>query len=422
MRLMMGVFLVMIVACAVPAPGAAQQLGRQISLGAVSEGGIFDPSLADTAPGREAWMSYSAVDPSSRWPRQNKRSVTTRLAYSNDAGATWTDVGYRINNSKDVTIASKAGTWNSEVPSLVFDPSAPEEERWRLFWHHYLQVNGDGQFQNGWIGYKNAATPQGLRSAREIKLFGGKAYNTANDEESSDTGSPLGGRPVIKIEKLSPDLNMCVALSEPGAMATPSGLYLSLVCYRPKIANPIGLLGIGMFGVTSNVILLKCDAPCHAASSGAWKYVATVMTADDAKSAGFESYSASDLFGQNNRAYLIVSPVTNGPFPNSYNGCRVFRFANLATGELERNHGNLQPITEIHGVPGSFNGACTYQPAVTASGFMYSQLKIVNSAPHFQIYQTGITLPGATSIRKMEGSLADLMAVALRRTRSRFTY
>ena len=46
----------------------------------------------------------------------------------------------------------------------MFDPYAPLPERWKLFWHHYLRVTEGGQFQNGWIGYKSADTPQALRS------------------------------------------------------------------------------------------------------------------------------------------------------------------------------------------------------------------------------------------------------------------
>ena len=53
--------------------------------------GAFDPSLADTPAGERAWMSYSAVDPSPRWPQKNTRTITTRLAYSDDGGRTWND-------------------------------------------------------------------------------------------------------------------------------------------------------------------------------------------------------------------------------------------------------------------------------------------------------------------------------------------
>ncbi len=372
--------------------GSAQQVGTLVSIPAVAHGGIFDPSLAATPPGQRAWMSYSAVNPSPRWPGRNTRTISTRLAYSDDAGATWTDGGSRINDVNDVAIGSQAGTWVNEVSSIVFDPFAPTEGRWKLFWHHYLQVEGKGQLQNGWIGFKSAATPLKLRGAREIKLFGARGYNRANDNLGAVTGAPLGGAPVIKVHELSKDLSSCLALSEPGAMATRSGIYLSLTCYQPKVASPIGLLGLGLFGISDSVILLKCTSPCRPTSPGAWRFVATLLTVDDAKAAGFIAYSAPALFAQHGSSYLIASPITNQPGENSYNGCQVFRFANLESGQLERDHAMPRVIQEVQGGPGTFNGACTYQPSVTASGFMYSQLKISGSTPFFQIFQTGMGL------------------------------
>src|SRR5437899_1198386 len=125
--------------------GAANQLGTPVTIPGVAERGIFDPSIAATPLGQRAWMSYSAVNPSRRFPDRNTRVIGTRLAYSDDAGATWNDAGSTVNETKDVALGSKAGTWVSEVSSLVFDPAAPPEERWKLFWHHYLHVNEEGQ-------------------------------------------------------------------------------------------------------------------------------------------------------------------------------------------------------------------------------------------------------------------------------------
>jgi len=372
--------------------GAANQLGTLVTIPGVAERGIFDPSIAATPPGQRAWMSYSAVNPSRRFPDRNTRVISTRLAYSDDAGATWNDAGSTINETKDVPIGSKAGTWVSEVSSLVFDPSAPPEERWKLFWHHYLHVNEEGQFQNGWIGLKSASAPMQLLTAREIKLFGARGYNADNNNPGGDNGSPVAGAPVIKVHEINSELGMCVALSEPAALATSSGLYLALTCYRPNVNNPIGLLGMALFGVSNTTILLRCDSKQGAPNPRAWSYLGTVLTVDDAKSAGFIAYSAPDLFAEGDGVYLIASPVTNRPGKNAYNGCRVFRFADLGTARLERENGLPRTIQEINGRPESFNGACTYQPTVTRSGFMYSQLEINNSRPYFRIFQTGVGL------------------------------
>ena len=81
------------------------------------------------------------IDFSRRFPHQraNQRTITTRLAYSDDQGATWTDLGSRINDISEPPAGSKAQTWVNEVSSLVYDPYAPQPERWKLFWHHYLR-------------------------------------------------------------------------------------------------------------------------------------------------------------------------------------------------------------------------------------------------------------------------------------------
>ena len=43
-----------------------------------------------------------------------------------------------------------------------------------------------------------------------------------------------------KVQKLASALEQCAALSEPGLLAKPDALYLSLICFKPKL---LGLLG-----------------------------------------------------------------------------------------------------------------------------------------------------------------------------------
>lgn len=382
--------LIVLVILACPAfPAGAQPPqppGTIISLPPVSTWGVFDPSEADTAPGQRAWMSYSAVDPSPTWPA--KRIVTTRLAYSDDMGATWTDMGTRVNDISEIP-GLKARTWFSEVSSLVFDPYAPPQEQWKLFWHHYLAVNEVGQNQNSWIGYKSADSPQALAGAKEIKLFGALGYDAVNDDPQSKTHPPVGGPPVVEIYNLHHSDRTCVALTEPGAMATQSGLYISLVCYVPRVQHFIGLLGMGLFGQKGHVITLKCDNPCNPVSPAAWRYVSTMLTDKDAKSVGYKEYSAPDLFSQDGSAYLMVSPTSDEPGEGSYNGCDIYRFSSLETGTLEKDdRGKPRIIGKVQGNPNTFNGACTYRTAVAASGFLYSELKL-KRRPFFQIFQTG---------------------------------
>ena len=77
----------------------------------------------------------------------------------------------------------------------------------------------------------------------------------------------------------------------------------------------------------------------------AWKFVATLLVNNDAQSIGFERFSAPDLFTQGDDTYLWVSPGSDSPFEDSYNGCRAFRFASLVDGQLTTNADDELPVT-----------------------------------------------------------------------------
>ena len=70
---------------------------------------------------------------------------------------------------------------------------------------------------------------------------------------------------------------------------------------------------MGLVGVKARLIMLKCDSPCHPASSGAWRYIGTMLTDDDARAVGFRGYSAPDLFAKGGGTDLMVTPVSDKP-------------------------------------------------------------------------------------------------------------
>ncbi len=131
--------------------------------------GVFDPSLTSANGQTRVWMAYSEVQASPTWPTQNDHVVRTRLARTDDLGGTFTDAAANPTSFLDVTLPlaplNNAGTWVAEVSSLVWDEGAADGERWKLFFHHYLLINGVRHFEHGWIGMKRAATPELLGSA-----------------------------------------------------------------------------------------------------------------------------------------------------------------------------------------------------------------------------------------------------------------
>ena len=355
----------------------------RIQFASIGSRGIFDPSLTQDAGTGRLWMSYSAVNPSVMWPTQNLNVVTTRLAFSDNGGTSWVEAGTTINNALDVTIPlappNNAGTWHHEVSKLVYDhdPAAPVNARWRLFWHHYLIVNDQRLFEHGWIGYKEASTPTGLAGATERKLFGALGYDAANNMQGGTTGSPVGGAPLIAFHTaFHQDLSGCAVLSEPGVVATASGLYLSILCGEAAPA------------LNHRIVLMRCANPCDPTQATNWAYVRTIFQDVDAVAVGALNFSATDLFESGGKIYLMISPATNTPIPDAYNGCFVYEFSDIVTGTLT---GGGTGITQIAGTPGSFNGACAYHAGATTAGFLYGEV-LLTAPDLFRIFMSGRTL------------------------------
>lgn len=356
-------------------PGTSvAKLHTQIKFSGIGAHGLGDPSIAMDPTTNRLWMSYSSVDPSVLWPTQNRDAVGIRLAYSDDQGKSWVDAGVAVNPFLDVTTVlpapNNAGTWNSEVSRIVYDPAAANaNERWKIFWSHYLEINGNRNFEHGWIGYKAASTPQGLATATEVKLFGAAGYDSSNNTQNGNTGSPVGGAPAIYFQNLHADLHNCLVLTEPGVLATNSALYLSVMCAENG---------------NSRIVLMKCVSPCNVTSAADWQYVGTTFQNSDATSLGYLSFSGPELFEENGIYYLSVTPVNNTPFPNAYHGCMIYRFANINVGKLT---GSPTAIKTISGTTGSFNGACGYHPSAIG-GFMYIQA-FPSETEKFRIFASG---------------------------------
>lgn len=346
----------------------------------IGANGIFDPSLGQAPGASQIFMSYTAVEPSPKWPEQNPQVTSTRLAVSSDSGATWTDQALLV-NFKDVTLAGRspgnAGTWISEVSSIVYDPTAPSSQRWKLMFMHFLIVNGKSEIDDLWIGLKMASSAAGLRTASEIKLFAGAYYNTANNKANGTTRSPLGGAPAIALDtEYSADLNGCV-FAEPGMATTSSALYLAIVCNKSPFER--------------KVALFKCASPCTPTTAASWKYLGSTLDTADAALFGYdEGFSASNLVIANDTFYVIVTPQSSTPWEGHYNGCMIFPFDDIETATIARlENGAPRHVAQVDGTPGSFNGACTYLPAASAAGVIYSELNLTG-LPYFRMLMSGV--------------------------------
>ena len=353
---------------------------QQILLDSQSEIGIFDPNLAAKSNDNSIWMSYSEVTKSILWPGQNNHVVSTKLAVSNNQGEDWLEVAV-LSSTEDVAVQLaaplNAGTWVSEVSSLVYDKGANEQEKWKLIWHHYLQINGDRKLEHGWFGYKSAASPQELATAEEIKLFAGFGYDSVNNTANSITQTPVAGAPKIMFSQLHNDLSACIIATEPSLYSTESALYLSFTCIEINPNN-------------NRIVLLNCSQPCDISQPQSWKYVKTLLNNNNAISLGFEKFSATDLFESNGNTYLWATPISSSPFDEAYNGCVGYQFSDLTTGNLINDNDKPKPVLQLSGLENTFYGACAYHEEATKAGVIIGEV-FPTQTEVFRMFKTEVS-------------------------------
>ncbi|MES9947226.1 MAG: hypothetical protein ABW080_19935 [Candidatus Thiodiazotropha sp.] len=339
--------------------------------------GVFDPAPAwDGAS--TLWMSHSSVNWSNDDPLLSQ--VHTRIAMSQDGGANWVDVGVDPNRSHllpdfQATVGTDTfwATWRFEVSRLFHDPyDSDANRRWKMLWHRVVAIGNPAPtplFQNSWIGYSSAASPDGTWSD-ERKLFTGSLYNSADMD-------PIIGPPEFPLDTaFSSDLSGCTVYTEPGVLARDEGIYISLQCTGER-----------------KIVLLRCDrgfATCA--------YLGDLLTADDAAAFSLSDhpidfYAAPELVDTSTATYLIVTGVEEGVGADiRYNGCLVFRISDLANAVVERSAGLPVLVTRVNGSSGSFNGACGYDLNDSVDGIIYSEFT-PDSTPRFHLFSSQVALP-----------------------------
>ena len=365
--------------------------------------GIFDPSVTrDPATGR-LWMSYSSVDTSIYYPSSQYWAVSIRLAFSDDNGASWQDAGVVVAPSVETLVgplteahptasipAGSQGIWQSETSSLIYDPSAPPSERWKLIWMQYLNANLTSYFADyGWIAMSAAPTPLALETATPIKLFGGAGLQADSSITVAPVFSPTAGAPALQLNTdLTPtvggadtaELTLCI-FAEPGLHATDTALYLAIFC-ADATTMPI----------TEYLVYFKCASPCNMTDAASWEYLGRLLTPADAQSAtGDDHYQAPALVEKNGNTYLLVTPVDTS-VDNRYNGCRLYEFNNIDISQLRSQSGQLLEAARIDGIAGTHHGACAAYNGLDG-GMLFSQFEPAAVVETFNIYKSQISLP-----------------------------
>jgi len=365
--------------------------------------GIFDPSVArDPGTGR-LWMSYSSVQTSVYYVSSTYWAVSIQLAYSDDNGVNWQDAGAMVapkverllgpmteNHPTGSIPVNSQGIWQNEMSSIIYDPSAPLAERWKLIWVQYLNANLTSFFaDHSWIVMKTASTPQQLANATAVKLFGGAGLQADGSNTGAPVYSPTGGVPAIQLNtdltqalggaNLA-ELNLCV-FAEPGLHATSSAVYLAVFC-ADATTNP----------VTEYLVYFRCSSPCNMTSATSWEYLGRLLTPAGALAVtGKDHFQAPTLVEKNTKTYLIVTPVdtTSG---SRYAGCRVYEFDDVNSNQLRRNNGQLVEVARIDGETNTHNGACAAYSGLDG-GVLLSQRDAASQTETFTIYKSQVGLP-----------------------------
>lgn len=382
---------------------AVARTPEQVTFSGAGDLGIFDPSVTrDPGTGR-LWMSYSSVGTSIYYVSSLYWAVSIRLAFSDDNGVSWQDAGVVVAPKVETLLgpmtstpatpsipANSQGIWQSETSSLIYDPSAPVAERWKLIWFQYLNANLTSFFaDHSWIAMKMAATPLGLAAAPPVKLFGGAGLQSDGSNTGSPVFSPTGGTPATQLNtdltqsvgaaNLA-DLNLCV-FAEPGLHATSSAVYLAIFC-ADATTNPI----------TEYLVYFRCNSPCNMTSAASWEYLGRLLTPADAQAAtGDDHFQAPALVEKIGKTYLVITPVdtTSG---NRYNGCRVYEFSDVNSNQLRRNSGQLVEVARIDGDGSTHNGACAAYSGLNG-GILLSQFEPAATVETFKIYKSQVGLP-----------------------------
>lgn len=339
--------------------------------GAPATNGVFDAALTQDASAG-LWMSYSVVNVLSSDPTLLR--INTRIASSSDAGSGWTDAGVTLNTASNVQVPDNEGittdaVWQYEVSRILYDPNATPSPNWKIFWHRYPQANrtaAERLFQHGWIGVTTAPAVTGPWST-ERKLLVGSLYDPA-------TAATLGA-PEYTSASLA--ISDCPIFTEPGALSIANNLYISLKCTG---------------GSVGKVVLLRCNNDLTGCT-----YRGNLLVDSEAAQFtpsgqdAYDGFSATELVTVNGVHYLIVTPTRD----DAYRGCLVFEIVDVTANPvvLARVGGAPELITSVAQTLETFNGACGYAPAASASGIIFGEVLPLGSSLQFSLYGSGVNLP-----------------------------
>ncbi len=233
------------------------------------------------------------------------------LAKSVDGGKTWTFVEH-FNEGKEAVFDLDGkkipGMWRNEVASLAYDFG---DEKWKLVAHKYFikkpyyDYAGLKLYDDMYISYREANSPEELDDAEEVNLFGASKAQTAAKYILND---------------LNESLKDVTGYSEPGLFYKNGVLYMSLSSFHMN---------------KDLKHLYKRDTVFLLASynhGDSWEFVNTLIDYKSSRALGYNTMTGTSIAEQDGRVFLLVAPITN-----KHAGTLIIEFEDLKTGKLKKD-------------------------------------------------------------------------------------
>lgn len=307
--------------------------------------GYADPSLAHV-PGRaRIWMAYS-------WPhflgegRRTLVGVDTHLAFSDDAGATWSfeRALWKSEQVRDPVTGLPTYANTETVALEAARGQGRAADRWFSARTRYVAspLNGLIRPETYEVRIAAASRPSALAEARDVALGIRTPYNDVD----------------VDLARLAPNLRGC-SLSNPALELVAGELFLALQCQR--------YMKDGSRDLEREGIALFSTRPSGRPAAWPWRYRGMLAGRRDAVALGGDTLQAIDLSRAAGGAILAIVTVTRDSQASfdDHLGCAVLEVQSLARARLARSGGAPAPLGWVRAsdLAPTGPGTCSYDAA-----------------------------------------------------------
>lgn len=316
--------------------------------GDVPARGFADPSIRRDPLFGNLWMAYSRPHPQSQ-----VIAVDSRLARSDDGGATWRFVQPLWSAEAVIDETGASGSANSETVSL-----AAGDGRWfsvRL--RYFIRAGAAPKLSSFTLRVAAASSPAQLASAEESVLGGALTSSFWS--------------PDVNLAALAPELAGCT-WNDPALLHRDGKLYLATQCMLFDSS--------GEERPEREFVALFSTVPNGNARTWQWRYAGALSNAGDAAELGGLMLQQTDLaVARDGKLLAIVSPAQPSSPLSTHFGCRAVEVASLDPPRLARDAAGrllVRGVVNVSDQPPYGPGACAYD-AASSTGIVIVRRQIL---------------------------------------------